>query len=146
MPSVNMTISPNGALIDVLIEVSSQRKLAMQAANVPIPSPAQCRLLIDTGASSTCLDSWVFKSLGINAIGTVAIQTPSTTLNNGHTCNQYDVCLVIPHMAISRYFHTIPVIESAFAHQGIDGLLGRDILADCVFIYNGETGSYTLAI
>lgn len=145
MPSVNLNISQQGAMIDVLIEVSQQRKLAMQSAGLIAPIAVPCRLLIDTGASSTCLDSWIFKSLNINPIGTVEMHTPSTSVNNAHRCNQYDICLIVPHQAINRYFHTIPALESEFSHQGIDGLLGRDILESCLFIYNGELGIYTLS-
>lgn len=146
MPSVNSTIFQQGPLIDVFVEISTPRKTAMQAAGLSVPKAQSCRLLIDTGASATCLDSWVFNTLGIKPISSVSIQTPSTSANNGHTCNQYDVCLVIPHTDLNLSFHAIPVIESSFTHQGIDGLLGRDVLSSCVFIYNGETKTYTLSI
>jgi hypothetical protein len=117
----------------------------MELAGLAIPSAASCRLLIDTGASGTCLDSWIIQHLGLTPSGVAQVHTPSTTAHSLHTCNQYDVSLVIPHPELSRIFHAIPVMESQFAHQGIDGLLGRDILGNCLFIYNGELGIYTLS-
>jgi hypothetical protein len=146
MPCVNLQILPLGPVIDVHVQISTPRKTAMEAAGIAVPSPVTCRLLIDTGASCTCLDTDVIKSLNLTPSGFTSVHTPSTTANTMHKCNQYDVCLIIPHNAMSRYFHAIPVLESQFSHQGIDGLLGRDVLNGCVFIYNGELGIYTLSI
>jgi len=42
-------------------------------------------------------------------------------------------------------FQTIPVIASELAIQGIDALIGRDILDQCLFAYNGSAKTFTLA-
>ena len=60
---------------------------------------------------------------------------------------QYDVGLQIyaaktQHPLIVR---NLPVIEAPLARQGIQVLIGRDVLADCVLNYNGATRIYTLA-
>ena len=145
MPSVNLQIISLGPVIDVHIGVSSPRRLAMEHAKLEIPKPVKCRLLIDTGASGTCVDSSIIKQLSLTPSGVVDIHTPSTSAGNTHSCNQYDTSLIILHPALNRIFQAIPVIESQFSHQGIDGLLGRDILKSCLFIYNGELGIYTLS-
>ena len=145
MPCVNLQIIPLGPVIDIHIGVSAPRKEALELAGITPPDSVICRLLIDTGASCTCIDPWVIDALGIAPSGFTTIHTPSTNADSNHQCSQYDVCLCIPHPGISRYFYAIPVIETNFAHQGIDGLLGRDVLANCVFIYNGELGFYTLS-
>lgn len=145
MPCVNLQILELGPVIDVLIHISAPRKVAMESAGLVTPNQVRSRLLIDTGASCTCLDEEVIKSLNLTPSGTTSIHTPSTTEGNSHQCNQYDVSLIIPHNALSRQFHAVPVVESKFSHQGIDGLLGRDVLNQCVFIYNGELGIYTLS-
>lgn len=145
MPSVNLNILPLGPVIDVHIGVSEPRRMALEQIQQPIPPAVACRLLIDTGASGTCVDSWIIQTLQLSPSGMVSIHTPSTSANNAHHCQQYDIALVIPHPAISRVFAAIPVIESSFAHQGIDGLLGRDLLESCLLVYNGELGIYTLS-
>lgn len=145
MPCVNLQILDLGPVIDVLVHISAPRKSAIESAGLPVPPPVRSRLLIDTGASCTCLDEGVIELLNLTPSGATPIQTPSTTESNPHLCNQYDVSLIIPHNALSRQFNAVPVIESKFSHQGIDGLLGRDILNHCVFIYNGELGIYTLS-
>lgn len=145
MPSVNLQILPLGPVIDVHVGISEPRRLALQRAKIDPPKSANCRLLIDTGASCTCVDSWIIQHLSLTPSGVANIHTPSTSAGNTHTCNQYDASLIIQHPAISRIFNPVPIIESQFSHQGIDGLLGRDILKSCLFIYNGELGLYTLS-
>lgn len=145
MPSVSLQILPLGPVIDIHIGVSGPRREALSQANQSVPPYVPCRLLIDTGASSTCVDPWIIKKLNLSPSGIVSIHTPSTSANSAHSCQQYDVSLLISHTAINRVFAAIPVIESNLVHQGIDGLLGRDVLSQCLLIYNGELGIYTLA-
>ena len=145
MPSVNIQILPLGPVIDVQIGVSTPRRIVLEQHNMAIPPNVPCRLLIDTGASGTCVDKGIIQALALTPSGSANIHTPSTGAGNAHACNQYDVGLLIPHPELSRIFPAIPVIESEFSHQGIDGLLGRDILGRCLFIYNGELGVYTLS-
>lgn len=145
MPSVNLNITPQGPLVMVHIGVSGPRRDAMTKAGALIPDPVGAQLLIDTGASNTCLDPWVIQALGLTPSGVIQVHTPSTTAQQAHRCNQYDVSLVIPHPSISRVFNAIPVMEAPLKHQGIDGLLGRDVLSQCLFVYNGELKIYTLS-
>jgi predicted aspartyl protease len=144
MPSVNLQLTPAGPLIDVLIHVSEPRAQALAAVNQPIPQAVSARLLIDTGASNTSVDPSVIVSLGLQPTGTVLMHTPSTA-GAPILCEQYDIKLVIPHASLHGTFGAIAVIASEFLTQGFHGLLGRDILSQCVLIYNGEIGFYTLS-
>jgi hypothetical protein len=40
--------------------------------------------------------------------------------------------------------HTLPVIDCHLAPQGIQALIGQDILANAHFVYNGLAQFYTL--
>jgi hypothetical protein len=128
-----------------MVGVSVLRAQAMKLAGVPIPLPVQINLLIDTGASATCIDPEVLASLCLTPTGSVPIHTPST---NGapHVCNQYDVCLyLLPANGLAHFVDALPIIESSLRSQGIDGLLGRDVLAQCALFYNGPQSGYTLS-
>ena len=117
----------------------------MAAAGQTPPPSVPVTLLIDTGASSTCLDPTAIASLALTATGTVQIQTPSTG-GAAHCCNQYDISLIIPSPAGAPHFiDALPIIEASLRPQGIDGLLGRDVLARCILFYNGPLLGYTLA-
>lgn len=145
MPSVNINITELGPVVTVYIGVSAPRRVILERLGKPIPEPVRCQLLIDTGASRTNIDPWIIQTLSLTPTGCVEVHTPSTTAGNAHICHQYDVSLTIPHPGINRIFNAISVLEAALSHQGLDGLLGRDILANCLFVYNGELGIYTLS-
>ncbi len=145
MPSVNVPITSDGAIVRIRIGISIPRLGQMQRLKIATPDPVECRLLIDTGASGTCLDGWIFQNLGLEPSGIANIQTPSTSAGKPHVCNEYDVSVTIAHDGLHCIFTAIPVIESSFTHHGIDGLLGRDILKDCLLVYNGNLGICTLS-
>ncbi len=75
------------------------------------------------------------------------IQTPSTA-GTAHSCAQYDVFLyILPGKPgeIGHFIDAMPVLETQLRSQGIDGLLGRDVLQTCVLITNGPAGILTLS-
>jgi hypothetical protein len=77
--------------------------------------------------------------------GTINIVTPSTGAVP-HVCNQYDIALVI---LMAQQLHvaslTIPVVEAQLLNQGIHALIGRDVLASSLFVYNGKANTISLA-
>lgn len=118
----------------------------MTAAAVVIPQPVVVRALVDTGASCTCLDPTVIAKLGLTPSGTVLMHTPST-LGTAVRCNQFDVAIGV--FMDSGEVHVpsmiIPVIESTLACQGIQALIGRDVLEKGILIYDGRHKPMTLA-
>ena len=145
MPHLTLQIAPGGPIIDLLVAVSRARSQALQAGGQPVPNPVQIRALVDTGASCTCIDPSVLKSLGLTPTGTAPIHTPSTG-QKPHYANQYDVSLVLLHLKLSLTFHTAAVVEAHLAAvQGVQGLVGRDLLSNCLLVYDGQSGRFTLA-
>ena len=116
----------------------------MQQANRPLPKPVLAHLLIDTGASCTCIDPSIITQLGITPRGITTIQTPSTQ-GQPHQVQQYDVSIAIPLAnAGVQTFHAVPVVTTPLSSQGIQGLLGRDILNYGLFTYNGPARIHLL--
>lgn len=119
----------------------------MQKAGLPVPSMVQGTFLVDTGASGTCVDPRLVAPLGLTPSGSVSMQTPST---NGVpvVCSQYDVSVYIPGADANAggfFIPALPILETGLSSQGIDGLIGRDIINRCTMIYNGSAGMFTLA-
>ena len=145
MPSLNISIGANGPLTTLVMGVSVPRQTAMKAAGIVAPPYVSGTFLIDTGASCTCVDPALVLPLGLVPTGSVPIMTPSTA-GTPHTCNQYDVAIFIPNGNAGGFFlDALPVIETHLASQGIDGLIGRDILDRCTLIYNGSARTLCLA-
>lgn len=145
MPSINLNIQPGGPIIGIFVGVSNPRFSALTAANLTPPTPVLGNFLIDTGASSTCIDPDLITGLGIHPTGKTGIQTPSTQPGATHYCDQYDVSLFIPDGTSGHFVPALPVITTHLRTQGIDGLLGRDVLKNCVLIYNGTASMITLS-
>jgi len=145
MPSLTLPLNPHGPIVIVGLMVSTPRRKALVAAGKPLPPTVFLSLLVDTGASGTCIDQSHFPKLGILPSGFVMVHTP-TTAGTAVRRNQYDVDIGI--ILGNGSFHlvdTLPVVESSVACQGIDGLLGRDVLSQGIFIYNGAAKTYTLS-
>jgi hypothetical protein len=116
-------------------------------AGQQIPLVAVGRFLIDTGASSTVVDPDLIQGLGLQPTGRTGISTPSTPAGSFHLCDQYDVSLFIPAaVGTGGYFiEALPIITTHLRSQGINGLIGRDVLNACTLIYNGSASIFTLA-
>jgi predicted aspartyl protease len=97
------------------------------------------RALIDTGASSTFIDVAIARQLGLATTGTMICQSAS----HQYPANQYAVAyrfVGIPN------FNVIPVADSPnLAAQNLIMLIGRDLLANAVVVYNGAAGTVSLS-
>jgi len=140
-----------GPILDAYIGASQARIAALTTAKQPIPLMEKVRALLDTGASCTCVDSTVLSKLAIPATGTTSINS-TTTGATPQVVNLYDVGILIPG-AISPsgatspplFLNTVAVAESPLLKHGFQALIGRDILAFCVFHYNGPLRSLTVS-
>jgi len=113
---------------------------------MPTPEPQVIRALIDTGASFTSIDPSALDALSLTPTGTIEIVTPSTGQGT-HTANTYDVDLQIwagaddPPLLLQNL--RVGSCE-LFVRQGIHALIGRDILSNCILIYNGDMAQFSL--
>jgi hypothetical protein len=143
MPVLTTQLDPEGPVVTLLIGVSMPRAAALQAANQPVPPPVQVRGLIDTGASGTCVVAAALQSLALVSTGTASMVTPST----GPTpvpCSQYDVSLTILHPNLNLMLPAMPIIECQSLGGTIQALVGRDFLAYCLFVYDGQAQRFSL--
>jgi len=144
MPHLTIQIATGGPILDVRIGVSQARAAALKNANQAVPNPIQIRGLIDTGASCTCVDPAVLSALGLAPTGVIPMLTPSTG-QQAHHANVYDISLVLVHPNLTLTHQNIPVAEAQLAIQGIQALIGRDVLKLCLLVYDGQSGACTLA-
>ena len=95
----------------------------------------ECEAQWDTGASGTCISNAIASKLGLVATGKKNIATPAGRT----TVNTYLVSILLPnHVLISD----IEVCDSHIGDQGIDMLVGMDIISKGDFAvsnHNGQT-------
>jgi len=146
VPHFTLTMSPAGPMVDAVVLIAESRRLALVAANLPQPKPVKIRALIDTGASHTCIDPSVMKSLALTPRGSTLCNTP-TTGSQPVEKDEYDVAFLIPAPDGQPLVHTtLAVMEAEFLqHQKFHALIGRDILKGCILTYNGSAGLFMLA-
>jgi len=129
-----------------MIGPSGPRLLALVAAKRPVPTMVQIRALIDTGATCTCVDPSVLKQIGSTPTGKALVHTP-TTAGVPQQVDQHDISLAIPGATPSTpplAVPTLAVTEHVLAVQGIQALIGRDVLSACLLTYNGSMNLVTL--
>lgn len=148
MPHFTLQITPQGCLLTALVGVRDARKAALILSGAAVPQVVKVRALVDTGASNTCVDPSVLQGLGLSATGKVSVNTPSTG-SQLHEADQYDISLIIPgaiatHAPLS-IGNLAVICAELLQQQGYHALIGRDILARCIFAYNSQVGLFTLA-
>jgi hypothetical protein len=145
---VNGQIESGGAIIDVLVGVSTQRRRLLKKNNRPIPDSVHVRALIDTGANVSGFAPRVFRELGTPPVAKQPVITPSTLPGSPHLCDVYDVSLSVVANARPISFGDSKVVAADcwLPGEGIEALIGRDILNQCFFQYFGLDRTFTLAL
>lgn len=146
MPSITLSSSQAGPTISILIGPSFPLQQVLRDAGLNPPAPVSGIFLVDTGASHTVVDTRLIQPLGLSPTGTVMCHTPSTA-GTAVPMYQFDLMIYLPGSTnvAGWLIDSIPVMESSFEGQAIDGLIGRDIIDRGLLVYNGPAGHFTLA-
>lgn len=138
MPVLTVPFGNDGPIISLLIGVSIARREALLASGAIPPAHLTCRFLVDTGASSSCVDNTIVDALGIPPIGHAWMQSASTGAKVEQR-NTYDVSIWLPVEGAELHLlaGTMNVVASPFRGSGVDGLFGRDLLSTCRLEYDG---------
>ena len=150
MPLVSGPISPtHGAVVDLIVGVSKNRRKRLQSAGLPIPAPINVRTIIDTGSALTGFRSVVFAQLQVSHFAIIPVRTTSTQPGQPHQAKQFDVSLALfPGGAPSAFFSVRAIASDDFdpqAEDGVEGILGRDILDRFNLFYRGLDRQFDLA-
>lgn len=133
----------HGPLLSVEISIPAALADLYNQMKQPIPQPKTGFAMLDTGAFRTCVDNTTIQGLGVRPVGLEPMLTPSGRKNQ----NTYPDHFRFPGTSIDLEFSAAlgaDLTEQTFNGQPIIALVGRDILAESVFIYNGLAGMFTL--
>jgi hypothetical protein len=143
MPTITLPLDGGAARLEVLVGVSAGREADLRRLQQPVPSAVRVLAEIDSGATVSGVDLPLLAQLGLQSTISTSLFTPATGAIL-QSFPVYDVSLILSHPAVNFHLGTLPVVGTHLAAQGIQVLLGRDVLAHCVFIYNGPGNSFTL--
>jgi hypothetical protein len=136
-----------GPVLNVLIEIPDVLAQSFNNNKQSIPTPVSGIALIDTGASITSFDESAVRSLGLNPNGTALVGTAG----GQRTQSTFAARFSFPGTAISSFEHP-RVLEcdlsgqTVMRSQPVIALIGRDFLANCVLVYNGSAGFWSLSL
>ncbi|MDE0055975.1 MAG: aspartyl protease family protein [Gammaproteobacteria bacterium] len=116
----------------------SDRQQQAEAASGRGSRSVSGSVLIDTGASQTCVDQQAANELGLTIFGTGRMTSAS---HSDVEVPLFVGKIVLPNITIN--------VEGAMGaqleEQGLIALIGRDLLQNAVLVYNGVDGSVTLS-
>jgi predicted aspartyl protease len=133
--------------MQIQIEIPAQLAAQLQKANQPIPKPVLGMALIDTGATCSGIDQTVVQQLGLQPVGVQKVGTAGGM----HDQSLYPARLSFPgtgfSAAESKQLLGVDLAGQVLAHLNAPmiALIGRDILARFILIYNGPAGQFTPA-
>jgi hypothetical protein len=143
---VNGKAALSGCTIPIYLTVSKAHEDVLKSTKQPVPPPYIGTGLIDTGAMMSCIDPQVVKRLRLVPTGRMNVLTPSTGATP-HATLKYDVSMHIfepkSNYMLSR---AVAVAESELQPQGLDAIIGMDVLSHCLLIVDGTCGEFKLGI
>lgn len=155
MPILVIPLVPgSGVVVQAQITISRPRLLYLRQTRQPVPPPLTVTALLDTGAERTCVDPSVVARLGLPQRTSGFTAAPGVGVGpaifGGSSFTfSYEAGLVILHPVTkppsNLIVHELEVDSLPLAAFGIEAVIGRDVLASCVLVYNGSTGSATFA-
>ena len=136
----------SGPVLHVEISVAAPLADQLTQQGQSIPAAAAGQALIDTGATATAIDESVVTKLGLSPIDTVQLSTAHGEREAGvYACRIRFASQSLPEIDASR------ATGVNLAGQAVDGtsiiaLIGRDVLRECLFVYNGPMGHFSLSV
>ena len=130
-----------GPCVQVTVGLGQSIAKELLRQGKPLPKPVSGIALIDTGATSTCIDDAAARQLQlpvVNVVNVASASHPSTEQN------VYPIQIEVIGLPIS--IEAPNAIGAALASQELLALIGRDVLQYCALFYNGITGEITLSI
>jgi predicted aspartyl protease len=137
----SQAFSVRGPLIQVSISVEQHMAEQLLQQGATLPQPVVGLALLDTGASSTCIDEALAQQLGVSPVDIVHVASAS------HAATEQSVYPARLEIVGSPITINAPrAIGGPLSAQGILALMGRDVLQSCTLFCNGLTDQISLAI
>jgi len=148
MPYITGKIEPGGAIVDVLFGVPHLRAELLRRSGFTVPEPVHIRALIDTGATLTGVSPKVLTALDLRPFDQISVYTSSTPPGSPHFCDRFVVSLSMVAEGRACPFPDTYVMSADcwLEGEGIEALVGRDILERCNLMYFGPEGTFNLSL
>ena len=148
MPTLTGPLTADGALVTIFIGVSEARRQKLQRFNFPVPVPSQVRAVLDPGSPFTLAEVKNLQHFGIPSYR----KQPLVSSASGLTAYLLPVYLLSVTLLDAAghtlmYWPQVDVLGTTYdPTDAMQGVFGRDLLAACVFHYDGKASSFSLTV
>ena len=142
MPQLSFPFDRNGMIVDVLLSCGGDRLKQLLAQNAPIPAPIWARGMIDTGTNVSAVSLPLLRQLGIEK--GEAVKTEG--IGGEFETHSYEVSLTIADKAaLTGPTYSPPDVSVIHLDaEGVDVLIGLDVLMACRLVLDGPARLFTL--
>lgn len=141
-PSPEM-LATDGPIVPVTLTLTEETSRAYVERGESLPEPVSGFAMIDTGATRTCLDEASARRAGFPITG-IALMASATHAN--HEVPVFNGRIVMVGSFNIDVVGGLGANLTAIGDLDLVALIGRDLLKDALFTYNGPGGSIALAI
>ncbi len=139
------TLRSSGPIVPVEVGIPRILEEYCVRENIPIPPPVSGYALIDTGAFMSAVHEQLFQDFGIQPIDSIPTWTP----HGDSRSFLYPAKMSFPALGVQD-LDMGRVIGCELNWVTVDSkqiimLLGRDLLQNCLFIYNSKAATITLS-
>jgi hypothetical protein len=143
-------ITAHGPMIEVLVGLATADVQTLLASGRPVPPPVRATAVIDTGAETTAFDPVALSALRTAGIPPARILTThAPALGGTRPASEYAISLTVVHPSgtsrANLTLRALTILEVPLGVLGYQALIGRDVLARCLLIYDSPAGTFTLA-
>lgn len=135
-----LVLAQRGPVVQVVVMAAEPLVTQLLQQGITPPEPVAGLALIDTGASTTCVDDDAAVSLKLPVVDVVTIASASHASTNQ---NVYPLSFQIQGLPMT--VDSLRTVGAPLRAQGLLALLGRDLLQHFTLFYNGAAGQITLA-
>jgi predicted aspartyl protease len=128
-----------GPTVEISVRVSSALAKILMSQRRPVPPPVPITAVIDTGASWCLFTPDVYAKLQLEPHDVTTISTASAV---SHSVNVYNVDVELLGVRV-RNLHSL---EAKLSGVPAEGLIGRNFLKRCIFVYDGLKNAYKLTL
>lgn len=130
-----------GPVIQVRVSAAPSVAQTILTKGGTLPPPVDGIALIDTGAANTCIDVDVAAMLNLPVTGQGSI---TSATHAAIPCNLHPIEMEVVAWPVK--FGTNRAMGANLKAHGIVALIGRDLLRNCILIYNGTAGTFSLSL
>lgn len=148
MPTFTGPIVADGSLVNILVGVSEARRQVLRSVGFLVPTPSPVRVLLDTGSIITITKAQAITPLGVTRYDQRQFFNSAVGLTP-IVRDVFDLSItLLDDKGISlHYWPSVDVIPGVFPPTDqVQGVIGRDLLDECVFTYDGKRRTFSLDV